>query len=93
MLPLTKEETIAREPILKPYQDKLAGGFWTPADVTGDCHKFSRRIKALCERQLGVKFRFNSTVTELKVGMPARGRRVKVRGHLTRVPAPTPPDE
>ena len=45
---VTPEEIRAIEPALV---GKFYGGFYTPADATGDIHKFTRQLAAVCERR------------------------------------------
>jgi D-amino-acid dehydrogenase len=56
--PVTPEEMRGIEPALT---GALHGGFYTPADATGDIHKFTRGLAAACER-LGATFILDATV-------------------------------
>ncbi len=44
----------------------LAGGLHLPADESGNCPLFAKRLKVICEQQ-GVKFHFGETVKALQV--------------------------
>jgi D-amino-acid dehydrogenase len=44
---------------------KFYGGFFTPADSTGDIRKFTRGLAAACARQ-GVRFLFDGTVRSIR---------------------------
>jgi D-amino-acid dehydrogenase len=52
---------IAAEPGLAKVRHLIAGGLRLPNDETGDCHIFTQRLAAECEK-LGVTFRYNTTV-------------------------------
>jgi D-amino-acid dehydrogenase len=45
---VTPEEMSKIEPAL---QGRFHGGFFTPSDSTGDIHKFTRQLAAVCERR------------------------------------------
>jgi D-amino-acid dehydrogenase len=49
---VTPEEIKAIEPALV---GNFHGGFYTPSDATGDIHKFTRQLAAVCERR-GMRF-------------------------------------
>jgi D-amino-acid dehydrogenase len=49
---VTPEEIKAIEPALA---GEFHGGFYTPSDATGDIHKFTRQLAAVCERR-GMRF-------------------------------------
>jgi D-amino-acid dehydrogenase len=58
---VTPEEIRGIEPTLKP---DFHGGFYTPADSTGDIHKFTTGLASACER-LGARFRFGESVEKI----------------------------
>jgi D-amino-acid dehydrogenase len=63
---LDREGCIRMEPALSRARDKIVGGLLTPKDETGDCFKFTN---ALAEKatELGVQFRYGTTVTGVDV--------------------------
>ncbi len=63
------------EPALAAVSDKLTGGLRLPGDETGDCQLFTTRLAAMAA-ELGVKFRFNTSIDELRT---AAGRITGVR--------------
>src|SRR3546814_655179 len=54
----------ALEPSLEPLVPNLAGGIFFPHDESGDACKFSQELAAAC-RQLGVSFRFGTSVIRI----------------------------
>lgn len=62
---------VAAEPALDRVRDRIVGGLRLTGDETGDAHLFTQRLAALCEG-LGVRFRYNVTVT----GLQASGGRI-----------------
>ena len=58
---LSRAQCTTLEPALEPIGSELTGGLHYPEDVSGDAHVFTRELSALCS-ELGVKFRFNTTV-------------------------------
>lgn len=62
----TVEEAVALEPALGSVADELAGAIFTPGDESGDAHKFTQRLAALCAKR-GVTFHYDTTVLELEV--------------------------
>ena len=63
---LSRDEAISTEPALAPVAEKLAGAIYYPVDETGDAHQFCVAL-ADHARQLGVDFRFGTTVSALEV--------------------------
>lgn len=63
---LSRHELSRAEPALASSRDKLAGGLRLPDDETGDCHLFTMRLAALAKDQ-GIKFRCDTTITEIQV--------------------------
>jgi D-amino-acid dehydrogenase len=58
---VTPEEMKALEPALN---GDFYGGYFTPSDMTGDIHRYSRGLSEACKKK-GVDFHFNSTVREI----------------------------
>jgi D-amino-acid dehydrogenase len=55
---------IRREPALKA-NTALVGGVYFPREEVGDCHKFTTGLAKRCA-DLGVRFHFGTTITELE---------------------------
>ncbi|MBR8323276.1 MULTISPECIES: D-amino acid dehydrogenase [Burkholderia cepacia complex] len=71
---------IAIEPGLRWARQAPVGGIYLPDDEAGDCARFTRELRALCEAN-GVTFRFNTELRALDVaGGKARGVRVAAVG-------------
>ena len=51
----TPDECLALEPALAPIRSRLAGATYSAADESGDAHKFTQELAALC-MQRGVHF-------------------------------------
>jgi D-amino-acid dehydrogenase len=68
---LDRAGVVELEPSLFSAQEKLAGGIFCPTDETGDCHKFTSALAAVCERR-GAKFRYDTAV----LGLELDGERV-----------------
>lgn len=61
------------EPGLRWARETPLSGLYLPDDEAGDCARFTRELRAICE-SLGVAFRFDTRVTQLDVqGGAARG--------------------
>lgn len=58
---VTSDEMKALEPALT---GEFYGGYYTPSDLTGDIHRYSRGLSEACKRK-GAAFHFNSTVREI----------------------------
>lgn len=56
---------IEREPALSDIAADVSGGVYYPDDEAGDAHKFCTGLSALAE-PLGVDFRFNTAVTDIR---------------------------
>ncbi|WP_175782904.1 D-amino acid dehydrogenase [Burkholderia cenocepacia] len=70
----------AIEPGLRWARQAPVGGIYLPDDEAGDCARFTRELRALCEAN-GVAFRFNTELRTLDVaGEKARGVRVAAVG-------------
>jgi D-amino-acid dehydrogenase len=61
---VTPEEIKAIEPALA---GEFHGGFYTPSDATGDIHKFTRQLAAVCERR-GMRFIGDAAVEHVTAG-------------------------
>jgi D-amino-acid dehydrogenase len=61
---VTPEEIKAIEPALA---GEFHGGFYTPSDATGDIHKFTRQLAAVCERR-GMRFIGDAAVQHVTAG-------------------------
>jgi D-amino-acid dehydrogenase len=61
---VTPEEIKTIEPALV---GEFYGGFYTPSDSTGDIHKFTRRLAAICERR-GMRFIGDAAVQHVNAG-------------------------
>jgi D-amino-acid dehydrogenase len=61
---VTPEEIKAIEPALV---GTFYGGFYTPADATGDIHKFTRQLAAVCEGR-GMRFIGDAAVERVAAG-------------------------
>jgi D-amino-acid dehydrogenase len=53
----------ALEPAFEASKDKIAGGLYCPEDEQGDSNKFTLALAEKAQRELGVEFRFESTIT------------------------------
>ena len=53
---LDREGVLALEPALRGSSASIAGGIYCPTDETGDCHKFTNALAAICVRR-GVEVR------------------------------------
>jgi D-amino-acid dehydrogenase len=56
---LDRAGCVAAEPALGTVREKVAGGLRLPGDETGDCHKFTKRLAALCAER-GVRFYYSA---------------------------------
>lgn len=57
----TPAECLALEPALEAVRPQLAGGLFSPDDESGDAHKFTVGLAALCVEH-GVAFRYGITI-------------------------------
>jgi D-amino-acid dehydrogenase len=62
----TPDEAVAIETALSSVGPQLAGGIFTPGDESGDAHKFTQRLAALCAEQ-GVTFHYGTAINELEL--------------------------
>ncbi|WP_175920913.1 D-amino acid dehydrogenase [Burkholderia pyrrocinia] len=70
----------AIEPGLRWARQAPVGGIYLPDDEAGDCARFTRELRALCEAN-GVTFRFRTAIRALDVaGGKVRGVRVDSAG-------------
>ncbi|AOI90998.1 D-amino acid dehydrogenase [Burkholderia pseudomultivorans] len=87
----------AIEPGLRWARQAPVGGIYLPDDEAGDCARFTRELRALCEAN-GVTFRLRTELRALDVaGGRVRGVRIAARdlrddGHRTRDDAPLAAD-
>ncbi|HDR9851145.1 TPA: D-amino acid dehydrogenase, partial [Burkholderia multivorans] len=87
----------AIEPGLRWARQAPVGGIYLPDDEAGDCARFTRELRALCEAN-GVTFRLRTELRALDVaGGRVRGARIAARdlrddGHRTRDDAPLAAD-
>lgn len=63
---LNAEEIQSVEPALARVPGKFVGGLHLPDDQTGDCHLFTNRLADYCQEQLGVEFRFDTTIQRIR---------------------------
>lgn len=66
------------EPALAEGATELAGAVYTPEDESGDAHRFTRQLAAIC-RERGVAFQQDTWATALLWGAANRLRGVEVR--------------
>ena len=67
------EECVQIEPGLRWARNAPLSGLYLPDDEAGDCARFTRELRAICERN-GVKFRFDTRVSGIDVqGGTVRG--------------------
>jgi len=64
----TADECVAIEPALAHARDRIAGGSMTPSDESGDAHKFTRELAALCAAA-GVRFRYGARIRSIERGV------------------------
>jgi D-amino-acid dehydrogenase len=60
-----RDRAAAIDPALAPSKSKIAGGIFCPTDESGDAHKFTQALAALCAER-GVRFLFDTTVQRLE---------------------------
>jgi D-amino-acid dehydrogenase len=59
---LSVKECLQLEPALEHSPLKLVGGIHAHLDESGDIHQFCLELTALCQKEFGVKFHFNTEV-------------------------------
>ncbi len=69
---LRPDEVIAVEPSLAAAEEKIAGAIHSLGDETGDCHKFTQALAALCQAR-GATVKYQTAVT----GIVTAGKRVE----------------
>ena len=62
-----RERLVELEPGLAAVKHQLAGGVYSPMDQTGDSCLFSRRLVEWCGANLGVTYRFGTTIEGLDI--------------------------
>lgn len=62
---LSWQDCLKREPALEGYQGDVAGGVWIEGDEVGDAARFSEQMAEHCERAFGMRFVFNTDVTDI----------------------------
>jgi D-amino-acid dehydrogenase len=74
---VSAQECVQIEPGLRWARQAPLSGLYLPEDEAGDCARFTRELRAICERN-GVKFRFDTRVSGLDVqGGEVRGVRIE----------------
>ncbi len=63
---LSPQECVTTEPALSHVKEELVGGIYSANDESGDAHKFTQQLGAVC-RQSGVEFKFNQNIQEIVV--------------------------
>lgn len=58
----TPDECLNLEPALQHRNINLIGGIHAHLDETGNVHQFTSALAAICEKELGVKFHYNTTI-------------------------------
>jgi len=76
--PKSADECIAIEPALAQARSNIVGGTYTPEDESGDAHRFTTELAALCAAR-GVRFRYGVTVDALLPGRDATIGQVLLR--------------
>lgn len=76
-----RDRAAAIDPALAPSKSKIAGGIYCPTDESGDAHKFTQALAALCAER-GVRFLFETTVQRLETAGDQVLRAVTDRGEL-----------
>ncbi|RFU43921.1 D-amino acid dehydrogenase [Paraburkholderia sp. DHOC27] len=75
------------EPGLRWARETPTAGLYLPDDEAGDCARFTRELRLICEH-MGVVFRFDTHVTSLDVqGGEVRGVRIESERGLELLPA------
>lgn len=74
----TADECAAIEPALARIHGRIAGGTYSPADESGDAHRFTCELAALCAAR-GVVFRYRTTIAAFAAAQDDRIMGVRVR--------------
>ena len=69
------EEAIAIEPALHHIRDRLAGATYAATDESGDAHKFTQNLAALCNGR-GVTFKYGAMIEAIETDGGKRGGKV-----------------
>ena len=77
-----RDRAAAIDPALAPSKSKIAGGIYCPTDGSGDAHKFTQALAALCAKR-GVRFLFDTTVRRLEAAGDRVERAVTDQGELS----------
>jgi D-amino-acid dehydrogenase len=77
-----RDRAAAIDPALAPSKSKIAGGIYCPTDGSGDAHKFTQALAALCAER-GVRFLFETTVQRLETASDGVERVTTDRGELS----------
>jgi D-amino-acid dehydrogenase len=67
-----RERAALIDPALAANRHKIAGGIFCPSDASGDAHKFTQALAAICAER-GVRFQYGTTVQ----GFEAAGDKVE----------------
>jgi D-amino-acid dehydrogenase len=59
------DRAVEIEPALAHAKHKLVGATFTDSDESGDAHKFTKNLAAMCEK-VGVKFRYSATIEAIR---------------------------
>lgn len=76
--PKSAGECVAIEPALAQVRSKIVGGTYTPEDESGDAHRFTAELAALCAAR-GVRFRYGVAVEALCRGRDSAVAQVRLR--------------
>ncbi|HQR23114.1 MAG TPA: D-amino acid dehydrogenase [Burkholderiaceae bacterium] len=82
---ISPREAVALEPALSAIAPRLVGADYCAEDESGDAHRFSQTLAALCV-ETGVEFRFGTTVQSILMSDGrARGAMATVQSRLTEI--------
>lgn len=62
---LSTAQCLNMEPALEHAARPIVGGIHAPIDESGDIHTFTKSLAALCEKEFGTVFHYNTTVEKL----------------------------
>lgn len=77
---MSADACVALEPALAPLRSRLAGGTYSAADESGDAHRFTAELAALCATR-GVRFRYGIEAQALLTGDRNRCSGLRLRSH------------
>lgn len=63
---ISAEEAVRIDPSLSDAKDKFAGAIHCPTDGSGDARLFTRNLAEYCATRMGVKFLYNTEITDLE---------------------------